>query len=211
MNNPRIHLFVGILLEEDRDRNYMRVSRRTLRDELNPFEMPPRHFIQLFRLNQECVVNLIHSLEPHIPQTTNINAISLQKKVLATLHFLAVGSFQNAVGSCCWLSMSQTSMSLAIAQIWVVGAIDGTHVEIQAPPQTDEEHPPFVYLNRKGRLSINVMLISDANAKIIGCSARFPGSVHDSAIWQMSQIKNYLRSQYEEHGNKSSHLIGIKN
>ncbi|KAK4887473.1 hypothetical protein RN001_003744 [Aquatica leii] len=144
MNNPRIHLFIGILLEEDRDRMYMRVCRRTLRDELNPFEMPPRHFIQLFRLNQE----------------------------------------------------------------GVVGAIDGTHMEIQAPPQTDEEDPPFVYLNRKGRYSINVMLISDANAKIIGCSARFPGSVHDSAIWQMSQIKNYLRSQYEEHGDKSTHLIG---
>ena len=41
----------------------------------------------------------------------------------------------------------------------VIGAIDGTHVEIVAPPATDEENPPFVFINRKGRHSMNVMLV----------------------------------------------------
>ncbi|CAG9862689.1 unnamed protein product, partial [Phyllotreta striolata] len=40
----------------------------------------------------------------------------------------------------------------------VIGAIDGTHVEILATPMNDNEHPPFVYINRKGKHSINTML-----------------------------------------------------
>ncbi|CAL1672498.1 unnamed protein product [Lasius platythorax] len=74
----------------------------------------------------------------------------------------------------------------------ILGAIDGTHVEIIAPSVNNLEHPPFVYINRKGKHSINVMLICDANNIIIGINARYPGSVHDAAIWQVSEIRNYL-------------------
>lgn len=49
--------------------------------------------------------------------------------------------------------------------------------------------------------------ISDSDTNIIGCNARYPGSVHDAAIWQMSDIKNYLRNEYEN-GDKLSHLLG---
>lgn len=42
----------------------------------------------------------------------------------------------------------------------IIGAVDGTHVEIVAPPITDVLHPPVVYINRKGKYSINVMLVS---------------------------------------------------
>lgn len=41
----------------------------------------------------------------------------------------------------------------------MVGVIDGTHVDIIAPPVADIDHPPFVYINRKGKHSINVMLV----------------------------------------------------
>jgi hypothetical protein len=30
----------------------------------------------------------------------------------------------------------------------VIGAIDGTLVNITAPPSTDEDHPPHVYIDR---------------------------------------------------------------
>lgn len=73
----------------------------------------------------------------------------------------------------------------------ILGAIDGTHVEIIAPSVNDLEYPPFVYINRKGRHSINVMLICDANNIIISINARYPGSVHDVAILQLSEIRNY--------------------
>jgi len=41
----------------------------------------------------------------------------------------------------------------------IIGAIDGTHVEIIAPPNNNVD-PPFIFLNRKGKHSINVMLVS---------------------------------------------------
>lgn len=42
---------------------------------------------------------------------------------------------------------------------------------------------------------------------ILACDARYPGSVHDSAIWQVSEIRNFLLTNYN-HGDSSSHLIG---
>ncbi|GLV44718.1 uncharacterized protein CBL_20629 [Carabus blaptoides fortunei] len=207
---------------------------------MNAFEMPEILFKQMFRLDKRSSLDLITELQPFAVQS---GSISLNLKVLATLHFIAVGSFQNPVGCNSWISLSQPSISRIINEVcslitqhllpnwikfptevdaknsikqgfyekWgirgVLGVIDGTHVEILAPPVADDQHPPFVYINRKGKHSINVMLISDSDTNIIGCNARYPGSVHDAAIWQMSNIKNYLRNEYEN-GDKLSHLLG---
>ncbi|XP_046873620.1 putative nuclease HARBI1 [Hypomesus transpacificus] len=65
----------------------------------------------------------------------------------------------------------------------VVGAIDGTHVRLQAP--SSDEH---LYVNRKGYHSINVQAICDANLKITNCVARWAGSTHDSRILLQSHI-----------------------
>ncbi|XP_058877978.1 putative nuclease HARBI1 [Acipenser ruthenus] len=65
----------------------------------------------------------------------------------------------------------------------VVGAVDGTHVKIQAP--SADEH---LYVNRKGYHSIHVQMICDANLSIINCVARWPGSSHDSRILRQSVV-----------------------
>ncbi|XP_031328239.1 putative nuclease HARBI1 [Photinus pyralis] len=240
MNNMRFYLHIGALLEEDNDRNFMRITKRQLRDSLNVFETSEKDFKQMFRLDKVSVMGLIEEIGPHYQNT---GSIPLHLKVLTTLNFVATGSFQNPVGSSCWISLSQPSVSRIIHEItslisqhllpeWVqfptdfetknnikqgfynkwnvrgvLGVVDGTHVEILAPPTNDVHHPPFVYINRKGKHSINVMLISDSNTKIIACNARYPGSVHDSAIWQMSNIKTYLKREYDN-GDKSTHLLG---
>ncbi|KAK9686642.1 DDE superfamily endonuclease [Popillia japonica] len=237
MNNVQRFLLIGVLVEEDRDRNLARIIRRNLRDTMNPFEMSDMHFKQLFRLDKISLINLINNVGR---VTDRLGSIPLHLKVLTTLHFTATGSFQNPVGSSSWISLSQTSVCRIINEIcsaiadylfpiyvqfpttidkknstkkgfyekWgtrgVIGVVDGTHVEIIAPPVSDLEHPPFVYINRKGRHSIN---ISDSNSKIIGCNARFPGSVHDAAIWQTSNIRNYLQEEYQN-GDISAHLLG---
>ncbi|KAK5641165.1 hypothetical protein RI129_009712 [Pyrocoelia pectoralis] len=169
------------------DVNFVRLQRRRLRDEMDPFEMAEGQFIRLFRLNAQSVINLVQDLLPHIPNRNN-NAISLTQKVLITLHFLAVGSFQNSVGSNAWVSVSQTTVSRVINEICsviaqhllpicvrfpttneqvivskqeflrihgmrgIVGAIDGTHVEILTPPTTGVNNPPYV--ERKGKENI---------------------------------------------------------
>ncbi|XP_033754693.1 putative nuclease HARBI1 [Pecten maximus] len=69
----------------------------------------------------------------------------------------------------------------------VVGCIDGTQIRIQAPTQNE---PTFV--NRKGYHSINVQAICDEKKKLTNVVARWPGSTHDSHIFRMSDIKQYL-------------------
>ncbi|KAJ3640453.1 hypothetical protein Zmor_003747 [Zophobas morio] len=74
-----------------------------------------------------------------------------------------------------------------------LGAIDCTHVAIIAPP---ENYPALPYYCRKGFYSINCQIIVSSNLKILGLNARFPGSTHDSAIWQASNIKTTLQNLY---------------
>ena len=60
----------------------------------------------------------------------------------------------------------------------VIGAIDGTHVEILAPSKDIEVD----YVNRKGRHSINVQAVANARLELTNIVAKFPGRTHDSFI-----------------------------
>ncbi|XP_071375888.1 putative nuclease HARBI1 [Centroberyx affinis] len=65
----------------------------------------------------------------------------------------------------------------------IVGCIDGTHVQIQAP----SEHE-YLYVNRKGYHSVNVQIACDANYNIFNLVARWPGSTHDARILRESVL-----------------------
>ncbi|GAA6089090.1 putative nuclease HARBI1 [Tachysurus ichikawai] len=58
-----------------------------------------------------------------------------------------------------------------------IGVIDCTHGHIQAPHERDWE-----YINRKGRRSINIQLVGDADLIITNCVVKWPGFVHDARI-----------------------------
>ncbi|XP_064464165.1 putative nuclease HARBI1 [Ornithodoros turicata] len=65
----------------------------------------------------------------------------------------------------------------------VVGAVDGTHVRIQAPSEHEGS-----YVNRKNYHSINVQLIVATDCRILDVVANWPGSTHDSRILRDSNI-----------------------
>ncbi|XP_063953826.1 putative nuclease HARBI1 [Lytechinus pictus] len=67
----------------------------------------------------------------------------------------------------------------------VVGAVDGTHVNLLGAPLGEDE---YLYVNRKGRKSLNVQLICDHTYKLLNVVARWPGSTHDSRILRNSAI-----------------------
>lgn len=147
------------------------------------------------------------------PTTERNHSIPAVLQVCVALRFYATGSFLNSVGDAVGLHKSTVSRIVhrvsnelsnmlpqfpnnaaalnklkmdfhAIAGFPnVVGAIDGTHVRLQAP--SSDEH---LYVNRKGYHSINVQAICDANLKITNCVARWAGSTHDSRILRLSQI-----------------------
>jgi len=73
----------------------------------------------------------------------------------------------------------------------IIGAIDCTHVAIQSPGSDDAE----IYRNRKGFFSINVQLVCEPTGYIMDVVARWPGSVHDSTIFDNSQLRAMLETQ----------------
>ncbi len=81
----------------------------------------------------------------------------------------------------------------------IVGAVDGTHVKIQAPSGDQEPY----YVDRDGNHSINVQGICDANGRLLNVVADWPGSTHDSRILQMSHIGMAFAS-----GRREGILIG---
>lgn len=147
------------------------------------------------------------------PGTARNHSVPTVLQVCVALRFYATGSFLNSVGDAVGLHKSTVSrivyrVSSEISKMLpefptnpnalnklkvefhaiagfpnVVGAIDGTHVRLQAP--SSDEH---LYVNRKGYHSINVQAICDANLKITNCVARWAGSTHDSRILLQSHI-----------------------
>ena len=66
----------------------------------------------------------------------------------------------------------------------LVGIVDATHVCIHGCKLDNER----VYINRKGRHSLNVQVVCGAHYKITNVSARWPGSTHDSGILENSRL-----------------------
>jgi len=81
-----------------------------------------------------------------------------------------------------------------------IGAIDCTHVKIISLGGLDGE----IYRNRKGYFSINVQTICDADLRIQNIVCTFPGSTHDSTIFNHSSI----RGRFERGEMSNSILVG---
>jgi len=71
----------------------------------------------------------------------------------------------------------------------VIGLIDCTHVRILSP--NEYEH---TYVNRKSYHSFNVQCICDADGLFTNINAKWPGSTHDSRIFNNSPIKRHLEA-----------------
>ncbi|RLU16480.1 hypothetical protein DMN91_010548 [Ooceraea biroi] len=85
----------------------------------------------------------------------------------------------------------------------VIGAIDGTHVAIVLP-NTEREH---LYINRKLYHSLNVLIVSDYEAKILTVNAAHGGRTHDARVWRASHVCNHLLEMYTA-GQRDAWLLG---
>ncbi|XP_036322446.1 putative nuclease HARBI1 [Rhagoletis pomonella] len=83
----------------------------------------------------------------------------------------------------------------------VIMCVDGTHIKILPP--ADE---PYLYYIRKGYYSLNAMVICDNKMQIRCVDARFPGSSHDSHVWNVSTAKTYFEERYRQ-GDKTTWIL----
>lgn len=157
------------------------------------------------------------------------NAISPETKLFAALRFFATGSFLISVGDFVGLSEASLSqivsqVSSRIASLrndyiylprnrnelmssyrnfynigsfpTVFGTIDCTHIKIIGQGGDQGE----VFRNRKQFFSINVQSVASADLKFQDIVARWPGSTHDSYIFNHSRLQERLENNEFENG-----------
>ncbi|TGZ48709.1 putative nuclease HARBI1 isoform X1 [Temnothorax longispinosus] len=83
----------------------------------------------------------------------------------------------------------------------VIGAIDGTHINIPAPRVN-----PEAYINRKGHHSIQLQAICDHTTRFTHCYIGHAGSVHDQRVFRLSDIQDALGNA--EKFPDDCHLLG---
>jgi hypothetical protein len=71
----------------------------------------------------------------------------------------------------------------------VVACVDGTHIPITKPKHYDQTE---IFRCRKGYYSINAQIVCGPEYLIYDIVARWPGSTHDSRVFQNSSIRSYF-------------------
>lgn len=181
-------------------------------------------FKNRFRISKNSFMILLERIENQIRQNTDCNdAIPPIIQLLVALRFYATGSYLQIIGDFCGISISSTQrivyrVSCAIATlrqefiklpllpeeirqneeefyqtakfIRAIGCMDCTHIKIQSYGKKESE----LYRNRKGWFSFNVQVVVNAKLEIIDIVARWPGSTHDSTIFNHSRIKSLFEA-----------------
>ena len=121
-NMPGASMLITILvtLEARRRRREQRRRRRAqeriYRTRIDVFGMAASEVFRIFRFSPEAIVELTTTLKDDITSPTQrSHAVEPLVKVMATLHFLATGSFQRTSGVVA--GMSQSSISRCVHQV----------------------------------------------------------------------------------------------
>lgn len=197
------------------------------------YGLDDKKFILRYRFSKEVVLKILEEIDHRLEYPTDKNKpLSPIQQLLLTLRYYATGSFQlvtadlNNVSKstvCRYIKkVSETIASMRQKYIQfphgqemnhvmrnfydiaefpgVLGSIDCTHIPILSPGGQNAE----VFRNRKTYFSINVQTISDTDLLIRNIVARWPGSVHDSYIFDNSEI----RMLFENKRICGGHLLG---
>ena len=81
----------------------------------------------------------------------------------------------------------QDSVNCKIPQ--TVGAIDGTHIEINSPTGDSK----IDYFNRKQRYSTSTQAVVGGNLTFLDIATGYPGSIHDARILRDSTL--YIQAE----------------
>ncbi|KAK0149992.1 putative nuclease HARBI1 [Merluccius polli] len=175
-----------------------------------------------FHFGKADIEHLVNLLRPKLQhRTQRSHGLSVEDQILIALRFYACGTFYQVVGDYMGVAKSAVcdvvkDVSIALASLVnefvsfpkdnqiaqakrsffllgnmpnTIGAIDCTHVHIQAPRENEWE-----FVNIKGRHSINVQLVCDADLIITNCVVKWPGSVHDARILRESALYRDLQT-----------------
>lgn len=191
---------------------------QVFRDRTDPFILyDDDDLFNRFRFHKHNVLDILQiSGNALVPKQQKTVSVSPLQQLLITLRFYTTGTFQLVDGDL--FGVSQPTISRIVKRVsgviashynevirfpqgnallhvqrgfmdiggipGIVGAIDCTHIPIQSPGGMNAE----LYRNRKGFYSINVQAICDQQCNFTNIVARWPGSTHDSSIFDNSNI-----------------------
>lgn len=148
-----------------------------------------------FQLKYLAALNFFGHGSYQKPTGENKTYCMSQSMVSRSLH-LVVGEIRKLSGN--YIVFPETPGEIASAKAdfffkyqmpGIVCAIDGTHIAIIQPPSSQNGH---LFFNRKQHYSLNVLAACSSNNTFLYSNANYPGSVHDSAVWQMSGLKEKM-------------------
>jgi nuclease HARBI1 len=191
------------------------LGEKRIRERRNPFVLfNDNEFMDRFHFHKETAQDLLYPVLEH--DTTRNYALSPDLQFLVTLRFLTCATFQ---GVCADLfNTHRTTISRSIHKVvheinalrhdyirfpddlasvkqqffsygnmpGVVGCVDGTHIPIRRPSSNPEAE---VFRCRKGFFSINTQVVAGPDYKFYNVVSRWPGSTHDSRIFNNSNLK----------------------
>ncbi|XP_047021633.1 putative nuclease HARBI1 isoform X1 [Helicoverpa zea] len=176
-----------------------------------------------FRMNKESVESLLNEIMPFVKvKSRRNNGIPPLHQLLLALRFYALGAMLKSVAE--FVGVSQSSACRIVADISTVlarlyskyinlharttldfyniaqfprvcGVIGCTHVPIQCPSSTMGEE----YRNGKGYYSFHVQAVCDADLKLLNVVSQWPGSAHQSTIFDNSVLRGILKKMIYYH------------
>ncbi|XP_058974301.1 putative nuclease HARBI1 [Musca domestica] len=222
--------------EDEYIQNDLNVRRKILRQESNIFSMTDSQFVIYFRLSKDAFKYVLGQITPDLRNRVKSTSVPNTLKLAATIRILAEGSYQKGAGNDFNVSLSQSSVSNVFRECievlhnklcpnWisfptteeekyeikehflnntgfpgVIGCIDGKIVA----PRMEER---FKYLNRKGFYSLNVTVVCDHKLRIRYISSHHHGSVHDSLVWNTSDLKQHMKENFDN-GERNTWILG---
>ncbi|XP_067625734.1 putative nuclease HARBI1 [Eurosta solidaginis] len=211
-----------------------KVKRKILRDRSNPLELPETAFVSYYRINKEAFRMVLNTIEGHLTRLkvlpvlqlaatlrflaegsyqTSVgkdSSISVARSTVSTI-LDDVLNVMNQLVCPQWVKLEMDEPKQRRSRDYfytkykipsIIGCIDATHIKI-IKPSTDEH----LFYNRKGYFSMNAMIICDADMKIRTVDARYPGSSHDSFVWNVNRARRHFLRKYES-GDRTSKLLG---
>ena len=209
--------FQDFLDRTQRRENQSRIRRNGLKDRLNPLEaFSEVEFYDRFRVNKDGFLSILELVEPELPSFAKKTNSPLNKvqQLSVALRFFASGDFQVSCGD--FQGISQPTVCRTVHRITdalaklsqqiisfpedcsevntffleycglpaISGIIDGTQIPIISPGGENAE----LFRCRKGFFSYNVQVVCDHKLRIIDIVSGWPGSTHDSRVWNNSRL-----------------------
>ena len=87
-----------------------------------------------------------------------------------------------------------------VRQFLFIGCLDGTDIQIKQPIKH-----LAAYTNRKSVTSVKLQGVCDSNLKFMDISCGWPGSMHDSRIFEMSSLSRVIEEKLRD---TNYHLLG---